>query len=139
MTLRDAAVAPPIVFRGDGMSRRPVVAAAAAGNSWITSAVYSSVVGVLDDHLDAQRAIELPRFLVGQQRGAVRGEYVIQIEDGFSPSVLRQLGTMGHVFQRISLPGELRMGYAAVITFGDRTVTAGADPRRAGAAGAVER
>jgi gamma-glutamyltranspeptidase/glutathione hydrolase len=130
-------LAPTIAFRGDGLARQPVVAAAAAGNSWITSAVYSSIVGVLDQHLDAQRAIELPRFLLGQQRGAVRGEYLIQIEDGFSPSVLKQLGTMGHLFQRISLPGELRMGYAAVITFGDRTVTAGADPRRAGAAGAI--
>ncbi|CAN5134018.1 hypothetical protein BH09GEM1_BH09GEM1_13990 [soil metagenome] len=130
-------LAPTIVFRDDGVARRPVVAAAAAGNSWITSAVYSAVVGVLDQHLDAQRAIELPRFLIGQQRGAVRGEYLIQIEDGFSPLVLKQLGTMGHLFQRISLPGELRMGYAAVITFGDKSVTAGADPRRGGAAGAV--
>ena len=132
-------LAPTIAFRGDGLARRPVVAAAAAGNAWITSAVYSSVIGVLDEHLDAQRAIELPRFLIGQQRGTVRGEYVIQIEDGFSPPELKQLGAMGHVFQRISLPGELRMGYAAVITFGDRTVTAAADPRRAGAAGAVEK
>ena len=132
-------LAPTIAFRGDGLARRPVVAAAAAGNAWITSAVYSSVVGVLDEHLDAQRAIELPRFLIGQQRGVVRGEYVIQVEDGFSPSVLRQLGTMGHVFQRISLPGELRMGYAAVITIGDKSVTAAADPRRAGAAGAVDK
>jgi hypothetical protein len=30
------------------------------------------------------------------------------------------------------------MGYAAAITFSDRTVTAGADPRRAGGAGAIE-
>ena len=132
-------LAPTIAFRGDGHARQPVVAAAAAGNAWITSAVYSAVVGVLDQHLDAQHAIELPRFLIGQQRGVAKPEYVIQIEDGFSPSVLKQLGTMGHVFQRISLPGELRMGYAAVITFGDRAVTAGADPRRAGAAGAIEK
>jgi Gamma-glutamyltransferase len=132
-------LAPTIAFRGDGLARQPVVAAAAAGNAWITSAVYSVVVGVLDQHLDAQRAIELPRFLIGQQRGVAKPEYLIQIEDGFSPSVLKQLGAMGHSFQRISLPGELRMGYAAVITFGARTVTAGADPRRAGAAGAVDK
>ena len=130
-------LAPTIAFRGDGASRRPVLAAAAAGNAWITSAVYSAVVGVLDQHLDAQHAIELPRFLVGQQRGTTRSEYVIQIEDGFSPAMLRELSAMGHSFQRISLPGELRMGYAAVITFGDKVVTAGADPRRAGEAGAI--
>ena len=130
-------LAPTIAFRGDGAARRPVLAAAAAGNAWITSAVYSAVVGVLDQHLDAQRAIELPRFLIGQQRGETRADYQVQIEDGFSPSMLRELTAFGHSFQRISLPGELRMGYAAVITFGDRTVTAGADPRRAGASGAI--
>jgi gamma-glutamyltranspeptidase len=132
-------LAPTIAFRGEGSARHPVLAAAAAGNAWITSAVYSAVVGVLDQHLDAQRAIELPRFLIGQQRGAARSDYLIQIEDGFSPVVIKDLEARGHSFQRISLPGELRMGYAAVITFGDKTVSAGADPRRAGAAGAVDK
>ena len=130
-------LAPTIAFRGVGASRRPVLVAGAAGNAWITSAVYSAVVGVLDQHLDAQRAIELPRFLVGQQRGETRSEYLVQIEDGFSPTVTRELTALGHTFQRISLPGELRMGYAAVITFGEKSVTAGADPRRAGEAGAI--
>jgi len=130
-------LAPTIVFRGEGAMKRPVLAAAAAGNAWITSAVYSAVTGVIDQHLDAQHAIELPRFLIGQQRGEVRTDYMIQIEDGFSPSALRALNAMGHAFQRISLPGELRMGYAAVITIGDKDVMAGADPRRAGEAGAV--
>jgi hypothetical protein len=31
------------------------------------------------------------------------------------------------------------MGYGATITIGDERVTAGADPRRSGSAGAVER
>jgi gamma-glutamyltranspeptidase len=130
-------LAPTIAFRGAGNARRPALAVAAAGNSWITSAVYAATIGVLDQHLDAQHAIELPRLLIGQQRGEAKPEYVIQIEDGFSPATIRELGAMGHAFQRISLPGELRMGYAAVITFGDRDVTAGADPRRGGAAGAI--
>ncbi|NUP54792.1 MAG: hypothetical protein HOQ19_03095, partial [Gemmatimonadaceae bacterium] len=130
-------LAPTIVLRGQGRSRRPVLAAGAAGNAWITSAVYSIVTGVLDDGLDAQRAIELPRFLPGQQRGERRREYVVQVEAGIAPSVMRQLEGMGHLFQRISLAGEVRMGYASAITFGDRTVTAGADPRRAGEAGAI--
>ncbi|MEO7456710.1 MAG: gamma-glutamyltransferase [Gemmatimonadaceae bacterium] len=130
-------LAPTIVFRGEGAARRPVLASAAAGNSWITSAVYSTVTGVLDQKLDAQHAIELPRFLIGQQRGEVRSDYLIQVEDGFSPQALRELGAKGHLFQRISLAGELRMGYAAVITIGERDVMAGADPRRAGEAGAI--
>lgn len=130
-------LAPTIVLRGEGRARRPVLAVGAAGNAWITSAVYSIVTGVLDGGLDVQRAIELPRFLLGQQRGDVRREYVVQVEDGIAPSVTRRLEGMGHLFQRISLAGELRMGYASAITFGDRAVTAGADPRRAGEAGAV--
>jgi gamma-glutamyltranspeptidase len=130
-------LAPTIVFRGDGASRRPVLAAGAAGNAWITSALYSVVTGVVDDKLDAQHAIELPRFLLVQQRGDVRREYMVQIEDGVSPAVVRRLERLGHHFQRISLTGELRMGYAAAIVLGEREVTAAADPRRAGEAGAV--
>ena len=130
-------LAPTIAFRGEGAARRPVLAAAAAGNAWITSAVYSAVTGVIDQHLDAQHAIELPRFLIGQQRGEIRAQYQFQIEDGFAPTVLAELMAMGDTFQRISLPGELRMGYAAVITIGEREVMAGADPRRAGGAGAI--
>ena len=37
----------------------------------------------------------------------------------------------------ISLRGELRMGYGAAVSIDARTATAGADPRRAGAAGAI--
>jgi gamma-glutamyltranspeptidase len=59
------------------------------------------------------------------------------MEDGFAPGVTRALEAMGHRFRFISLPGELRMGYAAAITIGEHSVTAGADPRRSGAAGAV--
>ncbi len=132
-----SSLAPTIAFRGEGSARRPVLATGAAGNQWITSAVYSTVTGVLDQQLDAQRAIELPRFSIGQQRGETRTDYLIQIEDGFSPAMLRSLGALGHAFHRISLLGELRMGYASVITFGDGVVTAGADPRRAGQAGAI--
>lgn len=130
-------LAPTIVFRGEGRARRPVLVVGAAGNAWITSAVYSIVTGVIDGRLDVQRAIEQPRFLIGQQRADPRREYVVQIEDGFSPKAIRQLERLGHHFQRISLAGELRMGYASAITFDDNVVTAGADPRRAGEAGAI--
>jgi gamma-glutamyltranspeptidase/glutathione hydrolase len=126
-------LAPTIVFQ----DRRPVLAVGAAGNAWITSAVYAIVTGVLDARLDAQHAIEQPRFLLTQQRGETRREYVVQFEDGIAPSVKRTLEELGHTLQPISLLGELRMGYAAVITLDDRAVTAAADPRRAGEAGAV--
>jgi gamma-glutamyltranspeptidase len=61
----------------------------------------------------------------------------VQIEDGFSPAAIRALEEMGHSFRLISLKGELRMGYGAAVLIRDGRATAGADPRRAGAAGAT--
>lgn len=131
-------IAPTIIFQGAGTKRRPVLAVGAAGNSWITSAVYSIVTGVLDQKLGVQRAIELPRFLLTRGRIGTSREFLVQLEDGFAPKVVRDLEAMGHHLQFISLPGELRMGYAAAITIAAKSVTAGADPRRSGAAGAVD-
>ena len=54
-------LAPTIVFQGTGSARRPVLAVGAAGNAWITSAVYETLVGVLDFGLSPQQALELPR------------------------------------------------------------------------------
>jgi len=128
-------IAPTIVFRSDaGHKQHPVAAVGAAGNAWITSAVYQTLVGIIDDHLDAQSALELPRFLPG-----FRGSegLTVEMEDGFAPGVTRQLVSMGYKPRTISLLGELREGYGAALTIGNGVVTAGADPRRAGAAGAV--
>jgi gamma-glutamyltranspeptidase len=124
-------IAPTLVFRGTDDDRVPLMAVGAAGNAWITSAVYQAVVGVIDDGLTAQQALELPRFLPGG--GA------ITIEAGFSPSAIRRLEQMGHRFNRISLDGEVRMGYGAAVVIRDGRVDVGADPRRSGAAGAAAR
>ena len=132
-----SSLAPTIVFTGTGARRRPVLATGAAGNAWITAAVYAIVTGVLDQKLDPQRAVEQPRFLVGERPAAAGRDYVVQIEAGIAPDVLRRLESMGHRFEQISLDGELRMGYAAVIAIGAREVEAGADPRRSGTAGAI--
>jgi gamma-glutamyltranspeptidase len=59
------------------------------------------------------------------------------MEDGFSPEVIKRLEAMGYRPQMISLMGELRMGYGAAVKIEGGRATAGADPRRAGAAGAV--
>jgi len=123
-------IAPTLLYRGEGTARRPLMALGAAGNAWITSAVYQIVVGVVDHGLGPQAALEQPRFLAG--RGGQ-----IQIEDGFDSAAIRSLEAMGHEFRRISLRGELRMGYGAAVMVGDTSVIAGADPRRAGAAGGV--
>ena len=44
---------------------------------------------------------------------------------------------LGYDFDFVSLKGELREGYGAAIAIDGRRVTAGADPRRSGAAGAI--
>lgn len=131
-------IAPTIVFDGAGPGKRPLLAVGAAGNAWITSAVYQIVVGVLDHGIGVQEAIELPRFLPGGRASSSGRGTVIQIEDGFSPDALHQLESMGHGFERISLKGELRMGYAAAVLIRGGKAIAGADPRRSGAAGAAK-
>lgn len=142
-------LAPTIVFRGNGSDRRPILAVGAAGNQWITSAVYQTLVGVLDFGLGPQQALELPRFIPSGRGGGGRGEgggdaaepvrrLTVDIEDGFSPDVMRRLQAMGYEFNRISVRGELRMGYGAAVVIGNGVVTAGADPRRSGTAGAVK-
>jgi gamma-glutamyltranspeptidase/glutathione hydrolase len=128
-------LAPTIVFRGN----RPVFAVSAAGNAWITSAIYETLLGAMDEGLGPQQALELPRFLPGG-RGAGGGadaRFSIQLEDGFAPDVTRRLRALGYDLSFVSLRGELREGYGAAVALDGKTVTAGADPRRSGAAGAV--
>ncbi len=135
-------LAPTLVFRGTGAERRPVLAVGAAGNQWITSAVYQTLVGVVDFGLGPQQALELPRFIPSGRGGspgpAAGRQLTVDIEDGLSPDVMRRLRAMGYEFNRISVRGELRMGYGAAVAVGNGVATAGADPRRAGAAGAVK-
>ena len=133
-------LAPTIVFRGNGTNRRPILGVGAAGNAWITSAVYQTLVGVVDFGLSPQRALELPRFLPGGRGGgpgAAATEVTVTVEDGIAPNVLAQLRSMGYRFNVISLKGELRMGYGAAVAIGNGIVTAGGDPRRSGTAGAI--
>lgn len=135
-------ISPTMVFKGIDAEQQPLVALGAAGNAWITSAVYQIVSGIIDQKLGPQEAIEQPRFLVGLRRNPknrkVIQEIVVQVEDGFAPGVLQQLQQLGHDIQVISARGELRMGYASVVMVEERSVRAGADPRRSGEAGVVE-
>jgi len=128
-------LAPAIVFRGN----RPVFAVSAAGNAWITSAIYESLLGAMDYGLGPQQALELPRFLPGGRGGSggADAKFSIQLEDGFAPDVTARLRALGYDLSFVSLRGELREGYGAAVAIDGRKVTAGADPRRSGAAGAV--
>lgn len=130
-------IAPTIVFRRDANGRpRPIAAVGAAGNAWITSAVYETLIGLLDFHLGPQAALELPRFLPGFRTPSDSG-IPVELEDGFSPDVMRRLVSLGYRPRLVSLVGELREGYGAALTIDHGNVTAGADPRRSGAAGAI--
>jgi gamma-glutamyltranspeptidase len=134
-------LAPTILVREDPGRGRTIVAVAAAGNAWITSAVYQTLVGIADFGLGPQRALELPRFLVSQRSGGRAGqserELVVGLEDGFAPEVVRRLLEMGYNLEFISAKGELRMGYGAALVVRGGAVSAGADPRRAGSAGSL--
>ena len=129
-------ITPTLAFRGTGESKQPWFAIGAAGNAWITSAVYQTFVGIADGGLGPQAALELPRFQTGRRSGDA---ITIQMEQGVSPQVIRQLEAMGHHFEFISFPGEVRQGYGAAVVIGNGVATAGADPRRSGTAGAVPR
>lgn len=134
-------LAPTIAYKNG----KPFVAVSAAGNAWITSAVYQTLLGVLDYNLGPQAALELPRYLPGGGFGGASGAatgtpvpYTLQLEDGFSPTVIARLRTLGYDINFVSLPGELREGYGAAVRVDGKVVTAGADPRRTGAAGAIK-
>jgi gamma-glutamyltranspeptidase/glutathione hydrolase len=132
-------LAPTIVFKG----KKPVFAVGAAGNAWITAAVYEALLGALDYGMNPQQALELPRFLpVGRGFGSTVGgaeavRFSIELEDGFSPDVTKRLRELGYELSFVSLRGELREGYGAAVAIDGRKATAGADPRREGKAGAI--
>jgi gamma-glutamyltranspeptidase len=140
-------ITPTIVFKG----KKPVFAVGAAGNNWITSAVFETLLGALDYGMGPQQALELPRFIPGAgfggggggrgagggRGGNAAGKYNIEMEDGFSPDVIKRLRELGYDISFISMRGELREGYGAAVAIDGKKVTAGADPRRAGAAGAI--
>ena len=132
-------LAPTIVFKG----KQPVFAVGAAGNAWITAAVYESMLGALDYGMNPQQALELPRFLPGGRGFGANGgsaeeaRFSIQLEDGFSPDVTKRLRELGYELSFVSLRGELREGYGAAVAIDGKQATAGADPRREGKAGAI--
>jgi gamma-glutamyltranspeptidase/glutathione hydrolase len=137
-------ITPTIVFKG----KKLVFAVGAAGNNWISSAVFETLLGALDYGMGPQQALELPRFIPGVAFGgggrggrggaaAAPAKYNIEMEDGFSPDVIKKLRELGYDISYVSMRGELREGYGAAVAIDGKKVTAGADPRRAGTAGAI--
>ena len=125
---------PTLVFRSTAAGPSPGLprlAVAAAGNAWIPASVYSIILNVIDGGMDAQRAIEAPRFLISRDPSDPGGSR-LQIEDRFPRALLQDLTARGHKFQKIGRKGEVRYGYAAaaIVDSGRREVQAGAEPRR---------
>ena len=100
----------------------------------------SQLVKALESELGVSAAAAMPMAMPGGGGGgaaAAPAGATIQMEDGFSPEVMKRLEQLGYRTQIVSLPGELRVGYGAAVRVEKGRATAGADPRRAGAAGAV--
>ena len=140
-TRSNTANLPVLAFRSQEGQPSPAFAVASAGNAWIPASTYSIVTSLVDGGLSMQQAIEAPRFLVSRDPADTIGTGArVEIEDRFPRSVVQDLITRGHRFQKIGRKGELRYGYASgvlVDTLRGR-VEGGADPRRSHAAVAVE-
>ena len=133
---------PTLVFKASASSPAlgtPRLAVGAAGNNWIPASVYDIILNVIDGGMDAQRAIEAPRFLISRDPADPGGSR-IQLEDRIPRSVLEDLTARGHTFQKVGRKGEVRYGYAAaaVVDVDRRQVQGGAEPRRSHAAVAVK-
>ena len=132
---------PTLLFKSSGTATAlgtPRLAVGAAGNNWIPASVYDIILNVVDGGMDAQHAIEAPRFLISRDP-ADPGASRLQIEDRIPRGVLENLTVRGHHFQKIGRKGEVRYGYAAaaVVDVERRQVQGGAEPRRSHAAIAV--
>ncbi len=142
LTRSTTGTVPTLVFAETPGGLVPRLAVGCAGNAWIPLTVYNVITNVVDGGLGAQAAIEAPRFLPGRdpadplERGAR-----IEIEDRFPRSVLDDLQTRGHRFQKIGRKGEVRYGYASavLVDVAAGTIEGGAEPRRSHAAAAAER
>jgi gamma-glutamyltranspeptidase/glutathione hydrolase len=107
----------------------PKMAVGCAGNAYIPASVYNIITNVIDAGMDAQRAIEAPRMLIGN---GPDGRARTTIEDRIPRSILADLEARGHSFVKNGRKGEVRQGYAAVVIVNPAkgTVEAGAEPRR---------
>jgi gamma-glutamyltranspeptidase len=120
---------PTLVFAPGAEGFTPRLAVGAAGNAWIPASVYDVILNVVDGGMSAQRAIEAPRFLIGNAPG---GRSRVQIEDRIPRAVLGDLESRGHTFVKVGRKGEVKYGYAAValVNAARGTAEGGAEPRR---------
>jgi gamma-glutamyltranspeptidase / glutathione hydrolase len=116
-------MAPTVVLR-DG---RPEVVLGSAGSNRIRSAILQTIIGVVDQGLGAQQAVDRPR--VHFEAGTV------QAEPGVDPEALSALEAEGWVVQRFR-ESNLYFGGVQAVARDPRTgeLSGGGDPRRGGTA-----
>jgi gamma-glutamyltranspeptidase/glutathione hydrolase len=89
------------------------------------------VVGMVDDALDPQAALDRPRFNILSGRAA--GD--VGIEDDISEATCAELAKLGHVVQRIGGWGRVQFGRGQIIRRDpSRVLWGGSDPRADGCA-----
>ena len=112
-------MAPTVVLR-DG---EPEVALGSAGSNRIRSAILQTILGVVDDGLSAQEAVDRPRL-------HVEGD-VVEAEPGISPEALDRLEQRGYRVRRWEETNLFFGGVQAVARTGGE-LSGGGDPRRGG-------
>ena len=80
--------------------------------------------------MDAQHAIEAPRFLIGRDR-PIPAASACRSRIAFRERMLEDLTARGHRFQKIGRKGEVRYGYAAAAVVESRASRCRAAPSRA--------
>jgi len=90
------------------------------------------VVGLVDDHLDPQAALDRPRFCI--TTGAAGG--ALALEEGIPLPVMARLAEMGHPVRPVSGMGRAIFGRGQIILrrASDGVLTGGSDPRADGCA-----
>jgi gamma-glutamyltranspeptidase/glutathione hydrolase len=112
-----------------------VLAIGTPGGETIGQTEFQGVVNVLDFGMSIQEAIEAPRFRVDPDPNFYKpgAKMTIEIERRVAPATLDALKAMGHA---VNLLPEFTAGVGGMqgilIDQRTRTMTAGADPRRAG-------
>jgi gamma-glutamyltranspeptidase/glutathione hydrolase len=108
-------MAPSIALDGDGLA----LAIGAAGGTRLRTALVTVAAGILDEGLDPQAAVDLPRA------HPVGG--TVNVEPGFDDEALAALESDGHAIRRWAERHHYFGGVSAIGRSG-----AAADPRRSG-------
>jgi gamma-glutamyltranspeptidase/glutathione hydrolase len=112
-------MAPTVVLR-DG---KPEVALGSAGSNRIRSAILQTILGVVDDGLSAQEAVDRPRL-------HVEGD-VVEAEPGIDPEALDRLQEHGYDVRRWN-ETNLFFGGVQAVARTEGELSGGGDPRRGG-------